>query len=387
MCGRKRSTGQIDPVGSHRRAPAIIPIPPNEPTAASMATSPDPATVALHADDDLESAPDVSPPLHLATTYRADNPAGLSYGREETATRRRLEAVLGALEGGHAVAYASGQAATYAALRHLRPRRVAIDRGYHGTHNILARLHEDGLEVIDLEREPGEGDVVWLETPKNPTCELEDIAAHARRAHAAGARVAVDSTFATPVLQNPLALGADVVMHSTTKFIAGHSDVMGGVLVVRHEEQARRLRTERSLLGSIPGGLETWLTLRSLRTLSLRITRQSESATRIAAWLEGRVPRVWHPSLASHPGHALAETQMRGPGGVLSIELASEAAARAFPGKLRLFAEATSLGGVESLIEWRRRHDPNTPPTLLRLSIGLEAPEDLIADLNQGLEG
>jgi cystathionine gamma-synthase len=347
----------------------------------------DPATLALHADDGLEPGPDVAPPLHLASTYAADNAQGLVYGRNDTATRRRLEAVLGALEGGHAVSYASGLAAVYAALRHLRPRRVAIAGGYHGTHAVLARLSEDGVAVTDLEAAPGEGDVLWLETPRNPTCELQDIAAHARRAHAAGARVVVDSTFATPILQQPLALGADLVMHSSTKFLAGHSDVLGGVLVAPGAEQAAALRGERTVLGSVPGALETWLTLRSLRTLALRVWRQSETATALAAWLHGRVPRVWHPSLPSHPRHELAREQMRGPGGVLAIELESAEAARALPGRLRLFHDATSLGGVESLIEWRRRHDPHAPPGLLRVSVGLEAPADLIADLEQGLRG
>jgi cystathionine gamma-synthase len=346
-----------------------------------------PATLALHADDAVEPAPDVSPPLHLATTYHAGNAEGLVYGRNDTATRRRLETVLGVLEGGHAVTYASGLAAAYAALRHLRPKRVAIDRGYHGTHLILQRLHEDGVETVGLEEAPRAGDVIWLETPKNPTCEIEDIAGHARRAGQAGAKVVVDSTFATPILQQPLALGAHLVMHSSTKFLSGHSDVLGGVLVAPTAEQAQALRAERTVLGSVPGALEVWLTLRSLRTLALRVERQSESATRVAAWLEGRVPRVWHPSLPSHPGHKLAAEQMRGPGGVLSIELESAEAAQALPTRLRIFRNATSLGGVESLIEWRHQHDPNAPPGLLRLSVGLEAPQDLIADLKQGLQG
>ena len=352
-----------------------------------MSDRPQPATLALHADDGVEGAADVAPPLHLATTYRAGNDEALVYGRNDTATRRRLEVVLGALEGGHAVTYASGLAAVYAALRHLRPRRVAIDRGYHGTHLVLERLHEDGVEVMGLETAPQAGDVIWLETPKNPTCEIEDIAAHARRAHDAGAKVVVDSTFATPILQQPLALGADLVMHSTTKFLSGHSDALGGVLVAPTAEQADKLRAERTVLGSVPGALEVWLTLRSLRTLALRVERQSASATRLAAWLEGRVPRVWHPSLASHPGYKVATEQMHGPGGVLSIELDSAEAAQALPDRLRLFRNATSLGGVESLIEWRRQHDPNAPEGLLRLSVGLEAAEDLIADLEQGLRG
>lgn len=343
-----------------------------------------PSTLAIHADDALATTPDVAPPLHTSTTFAAGQ-GDYSYGRDGQPTRRRLEEVLGALEGGHAVAYPSGQAATYAAMRHFRPRRVALEKGYHGTHLILASLAEDGVEAIPLESEIGEGDLIWLETPKNPTCEIEDIAQAARRAHAAGARLAVDSTFATPVLQNPLALGADMVMHSSTKFLAGHSDAMGGVLVVADQEQAATLRDERTVSGAIPGALECWLTLRSLRSLGVRIAQQCENATLLAQWLDGRVARVWHPSLPSHPGFEIGQKQMRGPGAVMSIELETMEAAQKFPARLRLIRSATSLGGVESLIEWRHKVDPLTSPTLLRLSIGLEDADDLIDDLKQGL--
>jgi cystathionine gamma-synthase len=187
------------------------------------------------------------------------------------------------------------------------------------------------------------------------------------------------------VLQRPLALGADLVYHSVTKLLAGHSDALAGVLVARDEAVAARLREERTIAGAVPGALETWLALRGLRTLGLRVRRQTETATALAAWLEPRVARVWHPSLRSHPGHALAARQMTGPGPILSIELSTEEAARALPGQLRLFQDATSLGGVESLVEWRRKHDPEAAPTLLRLSVGLEDPGDLIADLERGL--
>ncbi len=345
-----------------------------------------PDTLALHADAGIERDPDVAPPIHVSTTFTADNEAGLVYARADQPTRRRLEAVLGALEGGEAVVYASGQAATIAALLHLRPRRVAIARGgYHGTHAALEALRPFGIEGGPLDAALGKGDLVWLETPRNPTCELADVAAHAARAHAAGALLAVDSTFATPVLQRPLALGADLVMHSVTKLLAGHSDALAGVLVAREAALAASLREARTVSGSVPGALETWLALRGLRTLGLRVRRQTGTATALAAWLEPRVARVWHPSLPSHPGHALAARQMSGPGPILSIELASEAAARELPRHLALFRDATSLGGVESLIEWRRKHDPEAPPTLLRLSIGLEEPEDLVADLERGL--
>jgi len=345
-----------------------------------------PDTLALHADEGLEPDADVAPPIHVSTTFAADNDAGLVYARMDHPTRRRLEAVLGALEGGHAVVYASGQAAATAALLHLRPRRVAIARGgYHATHLAIDALAPLGLSRIPLDAPLGEGDLVWLETPKNPTCEIQDVAAHAARAHAAGARVLVDSTFATPVLQQPLRLGADLVYHSATKFLGGHSDALAGVLVVREAAAAARLRDERTVSGAVPGALETWLVLRGLRTLGLRVRRQTETATALAAWLEPRVARVWHPSLPSHPGHAVAAAQMRGPGPILSIELEGEEAARALPKRLRLFRDATSLGGVESLVEWRRKQDPEAPPALLRLSVGLEDPADLIADLEGAL--
>ncbi len=294
--------------------------------------------------------------------------------------------MLGALEGGYAVTYASGQAAASAALAFHRPRRVAMARGgYRGTHEAVAALRPWGVEEVPLDAPLGEGDLVWLETPRNPTCEIEDVTAHAERAHAAGARVVVDGTFATPVLQRPLALGADLVMHSMTKLLSGHSDALGGVLVARDAATAQALRDARTVSGAVPGALETWLVLRGVRTLGLRVRRQTETATKLAAWLEPRVARVWHPSLPYHPGHALAARQMSGPGPILSVELATEEAARALPGHLSLFADATSLGGVESLVEWRRKHDPQAPPTLVRLSVGVEEPDDLVRDLEHGL--
>ena len=351
-----------------------------------MSTILRPDTLAIQADLGLETAADVAPPLHVSTTFDAENPEGLVYARTEQPTRRRLEAVIGALEGGEAVTFSSGQAATLAALLYFRPARVAIGRGgYHGTHAILESLRPFGVQAVPLDAALGKGDLVWIETPKNPTCEIEDIAAHAARARAAGARLVVDGTFATPVLQRPLALGADAVMHSMTKFLSGHSDALGGVLVVPAASAAEELRRARATSGSVPGALETWLTLRGIRTLGLRVRRQSETAARLAAWLEPRVGRVWHPSLPSHPGYELARRQMRGPGSILAVELESEDAARALPRRLSLFRDATSLGGVESLIEWRRKHDPEAPPALVRISVGLEDPEDLVADLEQAL--
>lgn len=345
-----------------------------------------PDTLAIHADARIDPAPDVAPPIHVSTTFDAGNAAGLLYSRFEQPTRQRLEAVLGALDGGVAVTYASGLAAVTAAVSVLRPRRVAIaPGGYFGCHAAIDAFAPWGLAKVPLDAPLERDDLVWLETPRNPTCELQDIAAHAARAHAAGALLAVDGTFATPVLQRPLELGADLVVHSSSKYLAGHSDALGGVLVAVDPALARRLRDARIVSGAVPGALESWLTLRGVRTLGLRVRHQTATATRLAALLEGRVRRVWHPSLASHPGHALAARQMRGPGPMLSIELATEDQARALPGRLSLFRHATSLGGVESLVEWRRRVDPGAPPTLLRLSVGLEDADDLAADLLAGL--
>lgn len=344
-------------------------------------------TLAIHADADLEDGSDVAPPIHVSTTFAAsEEPGAPIYAREGTITRERLEAVLGALEGGHAITYASGQAASFAALLLLKPQRVAFVRGgYHGTRALLRAMKQVGVEMVDLDAPLREGDVLWVETPENPTCVVHDVAAHAARAHAAGATLVVDSTFATPMLQQPLALGADLVMHSMTKFLSGHSDALGGALVTKDMAVARELRAMRTTFGAVPGALEAWLVLRGLRTLGLRVRRQSETATTLAAWLAGKVPRVWHPSLPEHPGHEVAKRQMRGFGAMLAIELDREEDARTFPARLRLFRNATSLGGVESLAEWRRKHDASAPPGLVRISVGVEEPADLIADLAQAL--
>ncbi|HSM94213.1 MAG TPA: PLP-dependent aspartate aminotransferase family protein [Anaeromyxobacteraceae bacterium] len=345
-----------------------------------------PETLAIHADAGIDPAPDVAPPIHVSTTFDAENPAGLLYSRFEQPTRQRLEAILGALDGGEAVTYASGLAAVTAAINVLHPRRVAIaPGGYFGCQAAIDAFLPWGLRKVPLDAPLGPGDVVWIETPLNPTCELQDIAAHAARARAAGALLVVDGTFAPPPIQRPLDLGADLVLHSSSKYLGGHSDALGGVLVARDPALARRLKDARIVAGSVPGALETWLTLRGVRTLGVRVQRQCETAARLAAVLEPRVARVWHPSLPSHPGHALAARQMKGAGPMLSIELETEAAARALPGELTLFRAATSLGGVESLIEWRRRLDANAPPTLLRVSVGLEDADDLAADLLAGL--
>ena len=338
----------------------------------------DPHTAAVHGDAGVTDAADIAPPVHVATTYDRTEQQDLGYRRNEHQTTDRLEAVLGALEGGHAVVYPSGMAAAAGVLRYVAPKRVALpDDVYHGTRELVAAEYEDGPL--------GEGDVQWVETPSNPRCLITDIEAAAAEALRQGQVVVVDSTFATPVLQHPLALGADFVMHSATKYIGGHSDAMAGVVVARDEAVAAELRERRARDGSVPGSLDVWLALRGVRTLPLRIERQSATAQAVAEWLAERVPQVWYPGLAGHPGHEIAARQMRAFGAIVSFELEGFDAADAVVRRLELFRMATSLGGVESLAEHRAIVDDRAPEGLVRLSIGLEAPADLITDLEQAL--
>jgi cystathionine gamma-synthase len=343
------------------------------------------ATAAIHADDVLREAPDIAPPLRPSTTFtRSEH--GPSYRRDWDPTTRQVEAVIGALEGGPAVFYPSGMAAVGALLRHLAPARVALpDECYHGVRTLVeAAAHRGTWDLVPGDRLE-QGDIDWLETPSNPTCSITDIAAVAATNRSRGVLTVVDATFATPVLQQSLACGADFVMHSTTKFISGHSDAMGGVIVGSDGDEAAELIAERTREGYVPGALETWLTLRGLRTLPLRIERQSASALEVAKFLAGGVPLVHYPGLASHPGHAVAAGQMTAFGGMVSFEMRDREQAAEVVSGLRLFGVATSLGGVESLAEHRIVSDPHAPPALIRLSIGLEAPDDLIQDLAQAI--
>lgn len=342
----------------------------------------DPFVAAIHGDGDVDDGPDLAPPLHTTTTFDRSSQDELVYGRYHHVTRRRLEAVLGALEGGIAITYPSGMAAISSLLRHLRPDRIALpDDVYYVTrqHVEAEAAHgawELGAPLVD-------SDVVWVETPSNPKCLVTDIA------EVAGGEgtVVVDSTFATPILQRPLDLGADFVVHATTKAINGHSDAMGGVVVTRDGAAAEALLAARDRDGTIPGSLETWLTLRGVRTLPLRAMRQSETASAVAEWLVDRVPTVWYPGLADHPGADVASRQMRGPGGLLSFEMGGYEEAADVVRRLRVFRKATSLGGVESLVEHRREVDDGAPEGLIRLSIGLESAESLVGDLDQALGG
>ena len=386
----------------------------------------DASTLGIHADALPPAAPadaapagqrpwshdrDVAPPIGVTTTFEAAGD-GHMYSRQSAPTRDRCESVLAALEATpgsptpHALLYGSGLAACHAILVALLPttRRIAVSGGYHGTHQVIDILKElrTDLEIIELpsaadaEAVLQPADLVWLETPRNPMCEVYDIAAYANLS--CKPAVVVDGTFAPPPMQRALALGATAVMHSTTKYLSGHSDAVGGALCVDDNELAERLTAQRTAMGGVPGSLEVWLLLRSLRTLSLRLERHNESATSVASWLDQSIAdadhplhrlvvRVWHPSLSHHPGHDVAVRQMapRHFGGVLAVELHSEAAATALPEALHLFGDATSLGGVESLVEWRRKYDDTISPLLLRLSIGLESHVDLQNDLQQAI--
>ncbi len=343
------------------------------------------ATAALHADRALRDTPDIAPPLRPSTTFTRSQ-GGPSYRRDWDPTTRRVEAVIGALEGGHAVCYPSGMAAVGALLRHLGPRRVSLPgECYHGVRALAAAAEAEGAWRLVPPERLEDGDVEWLETPSNPTCHITDIAAVCEVNRPRGVTTVVDATFATPVLQSTLQLGADYVMHSTTKFISGHSDAMGGAIVTADPDEAATLIEARGREGYVPGALEIWLTLRGLRTLPLRVERQSATALEVATHLADRVPVVHYPGLESHPGHAVATRQMTAFGGIVSFEMSDREAAAAVVSHLRLFAVATSLGGVESLAEHRTVTDPYASPGLIRLSIGLEAVGDLIADLDQAI--
>nr|WP_246314469.1 PLP-dependent transferase [Kineococcus aurantiacus] len=352
---------------------------------------------------------ELNTPVSLSATYVGGGSLGaaaLGYGRFGNPTWTALETAIGQLEGGRALAFSSGMAAVAAAL-HLVPAdgTVLVPHGaYNGTHSLTALLAAQGrLQVqpvditdVDAVRTALAGlagpVLLWLESPTNPLLEVADLAALAAAGHEHGAVVVVDNTFATPLLQRPLELGADVVVHSVTKFLSGHSDVVLGAVVARGEETVAALTAHRTLHGAIPGPLEAFLALRGLRTLPLRLERAQANAADLARRLQEHpaVTRVRHPSLPGDPGHALAKEQMSGFGALVSIEVTGGAAgADAVVDAVRLWVPATSLGGVESLVERRRRHagEPRVvPEDLLRLSVGVEDVEDLWRDLRQALD-
>jgi cystathionine gamma-synthase len=369
-------------------------------------------TLAVHAGH----APDastgaVSPPIHLSTTFEraADGsfPGGFIYIRDSNPNRRMLENCLTALEGGAAAAaFASGMAATHAILQALAPadRVIVPDDAYYGTPTLLRELFarwglvHAAVNLTDLGslgralETPAR--LVWIETPSNPLLRITDVAAVAELAHQAGALVACDNTWASPALMRPLELGADLVMHSTTKYLGGHSDVQGGAVVTRADDEFfGRVRNAQALAGGVPSPFDCWLVLRGARSLACRLRAHCEHAAAVARFLAQHpgVSAVHYPGLPSHPGHAVAARQMSGFGGMLSFEVpGGRAAALAMAGRLRVITRATSLGGSESLVEHRASVEgPRTraPEGLLRMSVGLEHPDDIVADLDQALRG
>jgi cystathionine gamma-synthase len=379
-------------------------------------------TRAIHAGqepDPLTGA--VVPPIYQVSTYAQDGVGGLrggyEYSRSANPTRRALQECLASLEapgieGAIGLAFASGLAAEDTLIRALcRPGDHAVipDDAYGGTYRLFARVAAPwGLEntpaaltdpdAVAAAIIPGRTKLVWVETPTNPLMNIADIAALADVAHASGALLVVDNTFASPYLQQPLLLGADVVVHSTTKYLGGHSDVIGGALVTAEAGLAESLAYHQNAMGAVAGPFDSWLTLRGIKTLGVRMDRHCENTAAVAEFLvqHPAVSTVRWPGLPSHPGHAVAARQMRGFGGMLSFQVAAgEQAAVDLCGRTTVFTLAESLGGVESLIEHpaRMTHASvagsplEVPADLVRLSVGIETAADLIADLEQALAG
>ena len=373
------------------------------------------ATRAIHAGQ----APDrltgsIIPPIYQASTHVQDGIGGFrggyEYNRAGNPTRSSLETQLAALEGGaHALSFASGLAAEDALLRGILTPGDHVLLGndvYGGTYRLLtAVLARWGIETTTLELSDTdavraairpETKIVWVETPSNPLLKIVDIAALADVAHAGDALLVVDNTFASPALQRPLALGADLVVHSTTKYLGGHSDVLGGAVVFADDSFYEAVKFQQFAVGAVSAPLDAWLTTRGIKTLAVRVRQHSENAQAIAEWAAERpeFETVYYPGLDSHPGHEIARTQMSGFGGMLSLALsAGPAAARAFAESTSLFQLAESLGGVESLIGYPpdmthasvRGTALAVPENIVRLSVGIEDAADLIADLEQGL--
>ena len=331
------------------------------------------------------------------------------YSRESAPNSARMEAILTSILRGPALTYSSGLAAFHAMLVYLNPKRIAIGGGYHGCHGVIALLAKlTGLKQVDLDcddSELGPGDVLHVETPLNPFGTSRNLAFYAEKARRVGAYLTVDATFAPPPLQDPFAFGADLVMHSGTKYFGGHSDMLCGVVAVapRHAaKMSQPLKEERLVLGSNLGNFEGWLGIRSLRTLEVRVQKQARDAERLVAWLAAEagkkesvvskvVAEVTHSSLQTEDleGGDASWLRRQMPNGfnpVFAFLTHDEVQAKTLPSKLQLFHHATSLGGVESLIEWRHMSDSMCSTRLLRVSVGLEGWEDLKADLEQAFE-
>ena len=370
-------------------------------------------TRAIHAGQEPDPATGaVITPIYQTSTYVQEEVGknkGYDYSRAANPTRTALETALASLEGAeHGLAYSSGLGATTTIMHLVDPgeRVVLIADVYGGVYRMTSQIYEPkGYKFTYVPAEEFDdnlasylGDdvrLVWVETPSNPLLNVVDIRRAAQAAHKAGALLAVDNTFATPYLQQPLELGADLVVHSTTKYLGGHSDVIGGFIATKDAALADRLRFLQKSLGAVPGPFDCWLVLRGIKTLAVRMRQHCDNARRIAAFLDDHpaVERVLYPGLASHPGHAVARIQMRDFGGMVSFLAESEEEAVAFCGRTKLFQLAESLGGVESLVEHpsRMTHASTAdgpfaaPRNLVRLSVGIESVEDLVADLETAL--
>jgi cystathionine gamma-synthase len=361
---------------------------------------PDPATGA------------VTVPIYQTSTYVQDavgEHKGYDYSRVANPTRTALQLCLASLENAeHGLAFSSGLGAVTSIIHLLSPgdRVVAVNDVYGGVYRMFSQVYEPKgyeftwLSAAELSERLSEHldertRIVWLETPTNPLLNVIDIPAAAEAAHAAGAMVVVDNTFATPYLQQPLELGADIVVHSTTKYLGGHSDVVGGFAATNDPTVAERLQFLQKSLGAVPGPFDCWLVLRGLKTLAVRMRQHCENAHVIALWLSrhSRVERVLYPGLPTHPGHEIAARQMRDFGGMISFLVETEEEAVELVARTQLFKLAESLGGVESLIEHpaRMTHASTAdapfaaPKNLIRLSVGLESAGDLLADLEAAL--
>lgn len=368
-------------------------------------------TLAVHAGhqpDPVTGA--VTPPIHLSTTFeRARDgsfPSGYIYARDANPNRSALERCLAELEGGAvAAAFSSGMAATAAIYQSLGPGDHVLvpDDSYYVTRKLLGEVYNRwGLQhtAVDMTDPAAVAaairpatKIIWVETPSNPLMRVTDIAAIVAVARKAGVRVVCDNTWASPVLTRPLERGADLVMHSTTKYLGGHSDVLSGAVVARADDDLfQRIRTVQVAGGAVASPFDCWLLLRGIRSLPYRMRGHSEHAMTVARFLESHpaVARVHYPGLASHPAHAVAARQMADFGGMLSLEVrGGRAEAMGMAARLRLITRATSLGGPETLIEHRASVEgvhTRAPEGLLRMSVGLEHPDDLIADLAQALE-
>jgi cystathionine gamma-synthase len=380
------------------------------------------STRAIRAGQDFDpTTGSVIPPVYFTTTFVQDGIGGFrngyEYARGGNPTRTALETLLASLEGGdRAFSFASGLAAEDTLLRAILAPNAHVLMGndvYGGTHRLVSRVFVPwgaSLSTVDMSDldavraaiRPAATKVVWIETPSNPLMKITDIAAVARVAHEVGAIVVVDNTFATPYLQQPLTLGADVVVHSTTKYLGGHSDVLGGAVVLRDETQVdgqslvEKVEFLQFGVGAVSGPMDAWLTIRGIKTLAVRMDRHSSNAATIAEKLLGhpKLTHVYYPGLPDHPGHELAAAQMSAFGGMISVQFADGATARRFAESTRLFQLAESLGGVESLVCYPsemthasvRGTELEVPDSVVRLSVGIEDVDDLTADLLSALD-